>query len=234
MRDKVEVFIAGSEGVGSTDRSAIAERLSEQIRQRLPDGAQLMVAVRHPQDPTRELANAAAMATGSVTFDIVLAVAGPEGQLDRLIAALSGLANADEPAIDRQRSTAAAGTEHVIVPGDEPLVHLFALRRLPDVTTAEFHHHWLTIHSELGHKIPGIGAYNQFHCDPEGSARAAKAVGVAGDDLDGVAETYCRDLEAFHTIMSSAEMAGEGLSDQREFIDAGRSTAALYQIITCA
>jgi len=69
MRDKVEVFIAGSEGVGPTDLSAIAERLSEQIRQRLPDGAQLMVAGRHPQDPTRELANAAAMATGSVIFD---------------------------------------------------------------------------------------------------------------------------------------------------------------------
>jgi EthD domain len=229
MRDKVELFVACNDGVGATDLAGLAQELAGHTRERLPAEAELMVAVRHPQDPTRELANAAAMASGSVIFDVVLVVAGPQGQLEQLTAAVAGLATAHD-GIDAQRSAAAAGSEHVIVPGDEPLVHLFALRRLPGITTAEFHHHWLTIHSELGHKIPGIGAYNQFHCDPASSARAAQAIGVEGSDLDGVAETYCHDLEAFNTIMSSAEVAGEGLSDQREFIDAARSTAALYQI----
>ncbi len=224
MREKVELFIARQD---DADPAELAASLTGRIR--LPDGAELMVAVRHPHDPTRELANAAAMATGSVIFDIVLAVAGPEGHLDRLIESFAGIATGQD-AIDTQRSAAAAGAEHVIVPGSEPLVHLFALRRLPNITNSEFHHHWITIHSELGHKIPGIGAYNQFHCDPDASARAAQAAGVTGSDFDGVAETYCHDLDAFNTIMSSAEVAGEGLSDQREFIDAGRSTAALYEI----
>jgi hypothetical protein len=224
MRDKVELFIACRD---DTDPAELAASLADRIR--LPDGAELMVAVRHPHDPTRDLANAAAMATGSVIFDVALAVAGPEGHLDRLVESVAGIAS-DDAAIDMQRSAAAAGVEHPIVPGSEPLVHLFALRRLPNITNSEFHHHWLTIHSELGHKIPGIGAYNQFHCEPDHSARAAQAAGVAGSDFDGVAETYCHDLDAFNTIMSSAEVADEGLSDQREFIDAGRSTAALYEI----
>jgi hypothetical protein len=110
-------------------------------------------------------------------------------------------------------------------------VHLFALRRLPSVSNAEFGDHWFTIHSGLGHTIPGIGAYNQFHCQPAASARAAAAAGVALSDYDGVAETFCRDLDAFNTIMTSAEVADEGISDQREFIDASRSTAALYEIL---
>jgi hypothetical protein len=104
--------------------------------------------------------------------------------------------------MDPRQSAALAGEERVIVPATSP---------------------WCTCSR-------CAGAYNQFHCQPAASARAA-AAGVALSDYDGVAETFCRDLDAFNTIMTSAEVADEGISDQREFIDASRSTAALYEIL---
>lgn len=231
MRDKVRLFIALRAGASGDHVAARAAEALQAQRKQLPDDTEVTVAVRHPSDPTRELANAAAMATGTTVFDASLALAAGEGSLDQLITGLAAAAQRLSDIINPRQSAAVAGEERVIVPGDEPLVHLFALRRLPSVSNAEFHDHWFTIHSGLGHTIPGIGAYNQFHCDPAASARATAAAGVALSDYDGVAETFCRDLDAFNTIMTSAEVADEGISDQREFIDAPRSTAALYEIM---
>jgi hypothetical protein len=231
MRDKVRLFIARRAGAPGDHVAARAAEALPALRKQLPDDTEVTVAVRHPGDPTRELATAAAMATGTVVFDASLALAAGQGSLGRLITGLAAAAQQFSDVMDPRQSAAMAGQERVIVPGDEPLVHLFALRRLPSVSNAEFHDHWFTIHSGLGHTIPGIGAYNQFHCDPAASARAAAAAGVALSDYDGVAETFCRDLDAFNTIMTSAEVADEGISDQREFIDASRSTAALYEIV---
>jgi hypothetical protein len=231
VRDKVELLLAIRSDYDPAKIEDAAVTITDWLRKRHLDGAQIVTAVRHPQDPTRTIANAAAMATAPVIFDVVIALAGEQGQMEALIGATEGIARHYSDVIDSANSAAAAGIEHVIVEGDEPLVHLFALRRLPNISNSEFHHHWITIHSALGHTIPGIGAYNQFHTNPEQSGQAAAAARVAVSDYDGVAETYCRDLDAFNTIMSSAEVAGEGLSDQREFIDASHSTAALYQVL---
>ena len=231
MRNKVELFVACRADVPPNEAADRVVGAVAHLRAELPADIDVVGATRHPDDPTRELANAAAMATGSIIYDIVMALAATGDSLDRLIGVLPQVAAEFSDVIDPTRSVAVAGVERVIVEGSEPLVHLFALRRLPSITNEDFHDHWFTIHSPLGHQIPGIGAYNQFHCDTAASSAAAAAAGVELGDFDGVAETFCRDLDAFNTIMTSAEVAGEGLADQREFIDASRSTAALYQVV---
>jgi hypothetical protein len=234
MRDKVRLFVTRRGDVSDDQVTARVIDAVQALRRELPDDIEVAAATRHPDDPTRQLANAAAMGTAAVMFDASVSLAAEEGSLQRLIAALPQAAEQLSDVIDRDQSAALAGVERVIVPGDEPLVHLFVLRRLPSISNEEFHDHWFTIHSGLGHTIPGIGAYNQFHCDADASAQAAKTAGVGYGDYDGVAETFCADLDAFNTIMTSAEVADEGISDQREFIDASRSTAALYEIVRTA
>ena len=231
MRDKVRLFVSARGDVSDEHVAARAADAVQALRSTLPNDIDVAAASRHPNDPTRELTNAAAMATAAVTFDASVSLAAEQGSLERLIAALPIVVQQFGDVIDRDQSAALAGVERVIVAGEEPLVHLFALRRLPSISNEEFHDHWFTIHSGLGHTIPGIGAYNQFHADADASAQAAKTAGVGYGDYDGVAETFCADLAAFNTIMTSAEVADEGISDQREFIDASRSTAALYEIV---
>jgi hypothetical protein len=231
MRDKVRLFVSPRSEVSADQLASCTAKAVRALRSELPADIDVNGAVRHPNDPTQALANAAAMGTAAVRFDASVSLAAEQGSLQRLIAALPSVAQQFSDVMDRDKSAAMAGEERVIVPGDEPLVHLFALRRLPSISNEEFHGHWFTIHSGLGHTIPGIGAYNQFHCDTDASEQAAKTAGVAYGDYDGVAETFCADLDAFNTIMTSAEVADEGISDQREFIDASRSTAALYQLV---
>ena len=128
MRDKVRLFIARRADAPGDHLAVRAAEALQALRKQLPDDTEVTVAVRHPGDPTRELASAAAMATGTMVFDASLALAAGQGGLGRLIIGLAAAAQQFSDVMDPRQSAAMAGEERVIVPGDEPLVHLFALR----------------------------------------------------------------------------------------------------------
>jgi EthD domain len=143
---------------------------------------------------------------------------------DAGLAAL-GAALGAAPAFDRSASTAVAGSEYVIVEGDEPLMLAMALRRRPELTRAEFHAYWLTHHAELGRQVPGSEGYRQVHRDETLSERAAAALGLGGPEFDGVAVAYYSSGDRFLAIMANTEIVEGLLEDERRFID--HSQAAL-------
>src|SRR3546814_11310603 len=88
--------------------------------------------------------------------------------LDVLIPLLSGLSARLHPLVDPTRSAALAGTEHIILPGDGPLLVLITNRRLPHFTHDGFIQYWLDYHGPFAreHTPPEVGLrYRQFHTD---------------------------------------------------------------------
>lgn len=191
-----------------------------------------LLAVRSADDPSSSLAAAREMVGEGRVFDGMIEVSSETHDVRPLAEALARQLDRLGDLVDRDLSAATGGVEHTIVEGTEPMVHVFALRRLPAMEQPAFHHHWISVHAEMGHRIPGIGAYRQFHVDSGDSRVAADALALGLADYDGVAETFCRDLEAFNQIMTSATVAAEGISDQREFIDQARSTAVLCDVVS--
>src|SRR3546814_9851379 len=66
--------------------------------------------------------------------------------MDVLNPLLSGLSARLHPLVDPTRSSALAGTEHIILPGDGPLLVLITNRRLPHFTHDGFIQYWLDYH----------------------------------------------------------------------------------------
>jgi hypothetical protein len=147
----------------------------------------------------------------------------PRGE--QLAAALRGVGADLVPFIDPARSAALAGGEHMIVPGDQPLMLAMAIRRLSSLTHEQYLEHWSTVHAELGRSVPGSQGYRQVRPEPELSRRVAAAAGVGVADLDGVALAYYADQQAFFGIMGNADVTGPLLADERTFID--HATSAL-------
>jgi hypothetical protein len=121
--------------------------------------------------------------------------------------------------IDPGRSAALAGSEHVIVPGEERLMLAMAIRRLPSLTHEQYVEHWSTIHAELGWKVPGSQGYRQVRRAAPLSRQVADAAELGVADLDGVALAYYSDEQAFFSIMGNADVTGPLLADEQTFID---------------
>ena len=123
------------------------------------------------------------------------------------------------PELDRAASAAVVGTEHVIVPGDHPLLLAMSLRRLSSLSSPDFLEHWSTVHAELGRRVPGSQGYRQLRPDPAASQRVSAEAGVGVADLDGVALAYFTDEAAMFGILGNPDVAGPLLEDERTFID---------------
>jgi EthD domain-containing protein len=147
----------------------------------------------------------------------------PAGDGDLLTGAVRGIAADLGPLIDPARSAALAGAEHVIVPGEQPLMLAMAIRRLPSLTHEQYVGHWSTAHAELGRAVPGSQGYRQVRAVAPLSRQVAAAAGVGVADLDGVALAYYADEQAFFAIMGNAEVTGPLLADEQTFIDHARS-----------
>ena len=92
--------------------------------------------------------------------------------------------------LDPARSAVIAGIEHIIIPGEQSLMLVFALRRLESLTSDEFHDYWLNHHAEVALTVPDLQGYRQFHAEADFTAEAADAVGVGITDFEGAAEGY--------------------------------------------
>jgi hypothetical protein len=107
---------------------------------------------------------------------------------------------------------------------------LYPMRRLPHLTTREFHDYWLHVHGRFGIGNPNVAGYRQFHVDHAASAAVNARLGLGTDDFDGVAESFLPTLEAFGDIRTDRGRAHEVLEDEARFIDyKGSATMELYR-----
>jgi hypothetical protein len=154
----------------------------------------------------------------------VVEVAAPsEEQLLSALTAMAGVV-AEQGWFDPERSSLVAGTEHVVVAGEEPLMLAMALTRRSGMTREQFQQYWATRHADLGRQVPGSQGYRQVHANELLTEQARSVTGFAGTDYDGVALAYYSDTAAFRGIMANPAIVEPLLEDERRFIDHAQST----------
>ena len=106
----------------------------------------------------------------------------------------------------------------------------YALRRRPELSSAEFHRYWRTEHAALVRQHAdaiGLRRYVQSHTietPVDEPLRAARGLGP--QPYDGVAELYFDSVEALVASLSSPEIQAIGaalVEDEQRFIDVARS-----------
>lgn len=107
---------------------------------------------------------------------------------------------------------------------------VFCLKRLPQLNREQFQTYWRETHAPLVNRHAqslNIIRYVQNHSAPENSAFAlAKVRGSGGEDFDGVAELWWRDMESYASGGQTPEGRAAGmllLEDEARFIDLPRS-----------
>ena len=110
-------------------------------------------------------------------FQGMVWAAGAGGAMDDLVAAVEGVAGLVGDLIEPADSAAVAGTEEVFLPGDGPLLGLYAIRRRPGDSYEHFHDFWRLEHTKLSMHIPGF-RYRQLHAVRYASVAAAASAGV--------------------------------------------------------
>jgi uncharacterized protein (TIGR02118 family) len=91
---------------------------------------------------------------------------------------------------------------------------VFCLRRLPQLSRAEFQRYWRETHGPIAGAIPGLRRYVQCHVLPELYARQSPP-------YDGAAELWFDDLDAMRAAMQSPELKA-ALEDEKNFINHNR------------
>lgn len=135
-----------------------------------------------------------------------------------------------------QEQNRQTGTKHAFQKRTPMLKMTYCLKRLPGLSRAEFHDHWLNKHAPLvkehAHAL-GILKYVQSHSisDPDRFPAAAQR-GSGGIDYDGVAQFWWKDWESF-AAAGASEAAGVAgpilLADERKFIDLANSPIFLSE-----
>jgi hypothetical protein len=230
MRNKIMLLLAQSDTQppGTLEPPLASE--GQRVRKFLPKGAFHRRAFHLPDDPTQQIAHATEMGEAPGSFDAVFEVGAEGATWTELIPAVQGLVERLKELVNPARSAVIAGTEHVIVPGEQPLLLVFALRRLPSLTSEEFHNYWLNKHADVGRAVPGLQGYRQFHADQKATETAAEAAGVAITDFEGAAEGYYQDLNSFLEIMSKPEVTADAIEDEKKFIYHSRSVIGLFRV----
>jgi uncharacterized protein (TIGR02118 family) len=80
---------------------------------------------------------------------------------------------------------------------------LSLLTRRDGLTHEQFVKHWLEVHAPLAHAVPGISRYVQSHIT---GTRSRPDIPDTDVDIDGIAELWFADLEAFERAAASPEM----------------------------
>ena len=80
---------------------------------------------------------------------------------------------------------------------------LSLLTRRSNITHEQFVRHWQEIHAPLAHAVPGIRRYVQSHIT---GTRSRPDIPDTNVEVDGIAELWYDDLEAYQRAAASPEM----------------------------
>jgi EthD domain len=113
--------------------------------------------------------------------------------------------------------------EEVVIPGpprrDDSVIKLICMvKRRPDLTVDEFHHHWRTVHSPLNCDTPAIAKYfvryernHRARPDREGAS-----------DFDGAAVEWYPSAQAFYDMVAEPAYRDVIAPDEERFLDRDR------------
>jgi hypothetical protein len=194
------------------------DALRQQFSKTRIEGAQLATLL--PASALPKLAHAAEVSP-ELPDAIVTVPAGPR-DLTAAIAPLTQYA-------DVSRSNILAVRRYAILPGQDSIRLVFALRRLKRLSATEFYDYWLNHHADYGRRLIPPYTYHQLHADPAATRRGAAAAGLLESDYDGLVEVHFPDLAAFAAQLSRPEVAEGALADERNFIDHERSVFWAYR-----
>ncbi len=171
--------------------------------------------------------DSAASAAGPRQWDAILTV---RGDITDGIAAVGSTDDWLHEVIDREQSGCFAGYRHTILEGTGPVRLTYALRRLANLTLAQFQDHWLNVHADIGRRLLPPYSYHQIHAREEWVLRTGEILGLPSSGFDGIVECHFPDVHAFKVQLSRPDVAEEALTDERNFIDHARSISALYRV----
>jgi hypothetical protein len=186
-----------------------------------------------PRSPTVELAMAlppavmglstqGASGAGLAPIDAVLEIsAAVDTSLNALALRFAGIGARLAALLDPTHSCVLAGTEHIVMPGNAPVVLYCPLRRLGHLSRAQFQDYWLNVHAEFG-RFPG-NRYRQYHCEEVATQAAAAMVGLAAGDFDGLAIAYFDDVAHLRATLASPDISKDAFADEQRFIAHSRS-----------
>ena len=226
----IQLLVATRPGASADLATAVADEATRW--QAASPGLRVRYGARVPEDPfasTEQGSNASAF-----SIDAVLEAAIAGGDWGRLLQLAGASRDRLADVVDPSRSAAIAGVEHDIVPGELPILLVYALRRLPSLTHEGFSDYWLNHHADFGRRIQAGRGYRQLHGDLDASRELAVAAGVAIDDLDGIAEAAYPDLQVFLEVMAQPAVAADAMEDEKRFIDHSRSAGSVVAIQTVA
>jgi hypothetical protein len=163
------------------------------------------------------------------SFDAVLELGVPDGtDTDWLLDRLDGLVDRLGPSVDPARSAAVVGTDHVIFDGTGGVRLFCCLYRAPALSHEKFCDSWLNQLVAHTGKTPGKSAYRQVHADGPLTVRAAKAIGVSIDDIDGVALEWYPDVTKLWAASDWANQPGAPIVQAEiQLIDFSRARSIL-------
>jgi uncharacterized protein (TIGR02118 family) len=127
------------------------------------------------------------------------------------------------------------------VPTAPGLKIVYCLKRLPQLTHAEFSRHWREVHAPLVEKhrsVLRILRYVQAHSDLGTLSDQLRAFRGSPEAYDGVAEIWYESRQALETLdgdPAARAASRELLEDERRFVDLSRSPIFLaeeYAMIT--
>ncbi len=123
------------------------------------------------------------------------------------------------------------GTDHVMLPGAGPAVLIYALRRLPALTPAEFYSYWISTHADFGRRALAGQGYRQVHADARLSAELAAP--SASPSATSTAPWSRRRPAGTPTgsggpTPEARRTGAEALADEDNFIDHSRSMSMRY------
>lgn len=132
--------------------------------------------------------------------------------------------------IDRARSAVLVGEEISITTGHGPVLIVMPLRRLPQLSHAQFMEHWFERHADLGEAVEGV-RYRQNHVDSAATDALAQRVGFRFEPMDGLTESYFLSTDEAVGLMSRDDVAVGAIADEKRFIDHSRSQFGFYRTL---
>jgi hypothetical protein len=231
MYKKVQILLHKTK---STPLDLLEEKISSEINKitsLLPENNSCLSAIRLKDDPIRHIAHSEEIPESAESFDAMFEVGAENGDLSQLAMPLRNIIQELNGYIDSARSAVIAGTEHIILPGQEPLMLILAIRFPAAKTEDAYHDYWLNKHAEVARKVPLLRAYRQFHANEPASRDMGKSLDIGIVDFNGTAQGYYRDVEDFLEIMAQPEVTADAIEDEKNFIDHSRSVMGLFKII---
>ena len=179
------VLLRARDGSTRADIQRALENAASSAQQTQSSTVTVHTAMEVENDPLRQ-------GTGEAPFVAALDLKTTQGAR-ALLDALTGLDSTLTTTFDPARSTAVAGVEHTVDPGEGDLGLFYCMKPKPGMTVDEFHDYWLNVHAPNHAHRSGLG-YRQLHADVKLTGDASARLGLTDLGYRGVADAVLESV----------------------------------------